>query len=325
MIKAKSNIFRKKNINNIETKKNHFNKSKTVIKKYNKIRKPIILKRKGNPPKRNKTTKTKGIKLIKNYGSTIKLIPIKSNFSKTKSNSEKQNILGYNDRELNLLEYKEALIRDKRTYCQYYISLLKISHLLIFSFYINNKDYNSQIIKIFLFFFFFAVHFTINALFFNDDTMHKIYKEEGKFNFIYQIPIIFYSSLISGVINAIIKYFALTESLILEIKKQTIIKNFEIKRKDIINRIKIRIALFFIITFFLLLLCMYYISCFCYVYSNTQLHLIKDSIMSFVLSLIYPFGLLLIPGIFRLSALSSKDRNQECLYKFSNLIEMILA
>ena len=58
-----------------------------------------------------------------------------------------------------------------------------MNHLFVLTFYCNNNDYNSQIIKIFLFFFFFSIDFVINALFFNDDTMHKIYEDEGKFNF----------------------------------------------------------------------------------------------------------------------------------------------
>ena len=60
-------------------------------------------------------------------------------------------IMKYNDSELNLLTYKEALESDKRTYCQYTKSLVKTKHLLIFSF-CNKDDYNSQIIKINLFF-----------------------------------------------------------------------------------------------------------------------------------------------------------------------------
>ena len=91
-----------------------------------------------------------------------------------------EKILEYNDNEINSLEYKKALINDQRTYFQYYLSLLKVGHLLIFSFYFNNKDYNSQVIKMFLFFFFFAVHLNTNALFFSDNTMHKIYKDEGR-------------------------------------------------------------------------------------------------------------------------------------------------
>ena len=173
----------------------------------------------------------------------------------------------------------------------------------------------------FLFFFFFAVHFAINALFFNDSTMHKIYTEEGKFNFIYQIPIILYSSLISEPINSIIKYLALSGSIILEIKNMKNFIQFKKKLKDVNNKIKCKFILFFIISFLLLMVFMFYISCFCGVYVNTQIHLIKDTITSFVLSLIYPFGILLIPGIFRISALRTKSKNNQCPYRFSNFIE----
>ena len=216
----------------METRNNNFTKQKKVAKKSKTFRKPIIIKKDGNPPRKRKS-KTINV----NLGSKNNFIILKNNYINTKDktniNSKKDNILKYNDRELNSLPYEKALIYDKRTYVQYYISLLKIKHSFIFSFYCNDKDYNSQIIKMFLFFFFFAVHFTINALFFNDDNMHIIYIEEGEFNFIYQIPIIIYSSLISGVINTIIKYLALTESLVLEIKSQKKIKNFETEKNNI--------------------------------------------------------------------------------------------
>ena len=92
---------------------------------------------------------------------------------------------------MNKLPYDKALVKDKRTFSQYYISLINANNAIFFSFYCESRDYNSQIIKIFLFFFFFALHITINALFFNDNTIHKIYIDEGEFNFIYQIPQIF--------------------------------------------------------------------------------------------------------------------------------------
>ena len=198
------------------------------------------------------------------------------------------------------------------------IILLKQKQLIIFSFY-PNKDYNSRIIKIFLFFFFFASNFAVNALFFTDNTMHKIYIDSGSFNLYYQLPQIIYSSLISGIINSIIKYLALSSKTVSEIKMK--------KKSDKINSnerklkiMKIKFGFFFIITFILLLTFWYYISCFCAVYENTQIHLIKDSIISFVLSLIYPFFINLIPGIFRIYSLQSKKGDKECFYKFSKIL-----
>ena len=151
--------------------------------------------------------------------------------------------------------------------------------------------------------------------------MHKIYVDEGKFNFLYQIPIIVYSSILSEVISSIIRYFALTENLILEIKNEFNFERFNKKVDVVYKKIKVRVSLFFIVAFLLLLFFMYYISCFCGVYVNTQIHLIKDTLVSFVLSLTYSLGLYLIPGIIRIHALKAKNKNKFCLYKFSQIVE----
>ena len=42
--------------------------------------------------------------------------------------------------------------------------------------------------------------------------MHKIYEEKGSFGYIYNIPQIIYSSLISGFIDGLIQELALTDS-----------------------------------------------------------------------------------------------------------------
>ena len=55
-------------------------------------------------------------------------------------------------------------------------------------------------------------------------------------------------------------------------------------------------------------------------YENTQVAFIKDSLMSFLLSLIYPFILYLIPSGLRLCAIKIKSMNLECIYKLSDII-----
>ena len=230
-------------------------------------------------------------------------------------------ILSYNDKELNNLPYKKALKEDKRTFVEYYISLLRINHLLIFSFYYNKKDYNPQIIKAFLFFFFFSVHFTINAIFFTDGTMHEIYIDEGHFDFIYQIPQIIYSSLISAVITTLITYLSLPEKSIIELKQEKNIDNLDSKVDVILKSLKIKFFLFFLISFVLLISFTFYIICFCGVYINTQVHLIKDSLVSFLLSLIYPFGIFFLLCMLRKLSLSDKNKDRECIYKLSQFVQ----
>ena len=120
-----------------------------------------------------------------------------------------------NDYELNSLAYKEAIKYDKRTYWEYYFSLIRTKHLIVFTFY-TSTDYNSIIIKISLFLFAFAIFYIVNALFFNDSTMHKIYEDHGVFNFIYQLPQILYSTIITMVIKTILNLLSLTEKNIIE-------------------------------------------------------------------------------------------------------------
>jgi len=232
-------------------------------------------------------------------------------------NEYKLNNIKYNDYELNNLNYNDALKIDKRTYIQYYFSLLRMKHILIFTFYTNN-DYNSRIIKIILFLFSFSLYFTINALFFSDSTIHKIYEDYGSYNFIYQLPNIFYSTIITSFIDLIIKYFSLSEKDVLKLKKEK--NNINENKNKLLKLLKIKFLIFFILVLLFLILFWYYLSCFCAVYRNTQIHLIKDTLISFGLSLIYPLLLNLIPGIFRIPSLI---KHRICIYRISKIIQLI--
>ena len=95
-----------------------------------------------------------------------------------------------------------------RSYFQYYTFLLKTQHNLIFAFFYKN-DYNLSIIKIDLFFIGFTIEYTVNCLFYIDDTMHKIYESKGYFDLEIQLPIAIYSTLISMVLNYPFNFLAL--------------------------------------------------------------------------------------------------------------------
>ena len=247
--------------------------------------------------------------------------PIQESTKKEKESEKFDQIMAIDDYEMNNFPYSEALKMDKRTYGQYYLSLIRTEHLLIFSFY-NNKDYNSRAIKVSLYILNLVISFTVNALFFDDSTMHQIYEDEGDFNFIYQTPQILYSAIISGILNAIIKILALTEDRILELKQEKVADKDKLVllAEKIKGIIFYKLLFFYILSFSILGLSWYYISCFCCIYKNTQLHLIKDTLISSGLSLLYPFLVLLIPGIFRISALKAKKQDKEYMYNFSKIL-----
>ena len=272
-----------------------------------------------------KSPKSKDYFSIKNVSSSSKVISIveERGKNKTVNNNDSTLILEtYNDQELNNMEYKKALLYDKRTYFQYYYSLLKKKQLILFSFFPSN-DYNLLLIKINLFLVSFSLYFTINGFFFSDSTMHKIYVNKGEYNIIYQIPQILISSAISIIINIILKLLALSEKDIINFKKGKKENKIQEKSKRLIKYLKIKILIFLILSLFLLLFFWYFISCFCGVFSNTQIFLIKDTCVSFLISMIYPFLINLIPGILRIIALRDKKKNRKFLYKISIIVALI--
>ena len=80
---------------------------------------------------------------------------------------------------------------------------------------------------------------------------------------------------------------------------------------------------YFVSSSVLLLFFWNYLSCFCAIYKNTQLHLVKDTLFSYGLSMIYPFGIYLLPGIFRISALRDPKKNRETMFKFSKILQLV--
>ena len=224
-----------------------------------------------------------------------------------------------NDYELNNLVYNKAISLDKRSYFQYYWSLLKKKQLIIFTFY-PADDYNLVTAKICLFLLSFSLYFTINAFFFNDETMHKIYLDNGDFILINQISIIIYSSLISTATNMLLRHLSLSEKSILEIKEEDNDKRLKEKAESVRKSLIVKFVLFFILNFLLLSFFWYFITCFCAVYINTQIILIEDTLISFGISMLYPFGINLIPGFFRIPSLRSKKKDKKCMYFVSLVI-----
>ena len=232
------------------------------------------------------------------------------------------NFVHFTNHELNTMVYQKALIHDKRTYFEYYWSLVKKKQIILFIIF-NNDDYNLITIKTTLFFISFSLYFTLNGFFFNDNTMHKFYENNGEYDFVEQIPILIYSTLVTTVINIILKTLSLSEKNMLEIKHESNIKRAQEKSKEVWSFIKLKVLMFFLLCFLIMAFFWYFISCFCAVYKNTQIILISDTLISFGMSMIYPFAINLIPGIFRIPALRASSKDKECLYKTSVIISLV--
>jgi len=250
----------------------------------------------------------------------LDLSSIKENKKLTEQEMQKvKDILAYNDKELNDLDFKLAIKHDNRNIFKMYFSFLKTDHSLIKI--LNSNDYNSRFIKIFLCFYSFSLSYTVNALFFDDDTIHHILEDEGKFNFLYQLPQIIYSSIISYLLGMLLDFLALSEDNIIELKVERVPKKAFQKSKDLLRILKYKFAFFYILSLLFLLFFWYYAICFCAVYKNTQYHLIKDSIIGFGTDMLTPLGTKIAPLIFRVISLKKKSKFS---YFISKIIQMFL-
>ena len=289
----------------------------------------IFRNKKKDLTKRNGKINRKQIK--KNSMKESKSYMIKSKNGNNKKYQEtslgKKNTLETNlniyetDYELNNALYIDAKKYDKRSGCDYYYSLLKNKQIIIFSF-LNYDDYNSGIIKKYFFFLSFALHYTINALFFNDSNMHQIFQDQGTYNFKYQFPFIIASSFFSIVIlRLMLVGLVLTDKSIVEIKNQNDYNKAKALKKKKLKNMIIKLGIFFGLNLLLLVLFWYYLTCWNAIYENTKIYLIKNAFISFGISLIYPFIINIFPALLRMSAL--KNKKKEYLYKVSKIIQLL--
>ena len=137
-------------------------------------------------------------KIIKNKGKKQTLKQIKHLITQEQDNEFKKIKKKFPENSflteciLNESSYKKALLYDKRTFFQFFCSLLKSDHLLLF-----------------------VIIPTLDAI-------HNIYENQGTFDYIYQIPQIVYSNIISFVIDKIIRFWSLSQGDVIEEKKKRI-------------------------------------------------------------------------------------------------------
>ena len=233
----------------------------------------------------------------------------KINESFTNDNKEKEKgEIKYTEKQMNKFSFEEAIKYDKRDFIDYYTDKLKYEQTFIFTFF-TKADNNNKYIKIILFLFYIIMFISFNALFFSDSNISHINQKSGKYDFIYFLPKSIISSLCCAFINTLLRLLALNTHKRFKSLNEYIQYN---KKK------KIKLIIFFILQFILFFCFWYYISAFCIIYHNTQKHLIKDSIISFFISMILPFFLVIISGMFRILGIKKKNK---ILFKIGNIID----
>ena len=221
----------------------------------------------------------------------------------------------------NDMDYDNAIGRDKRTFCVYFVENVK-TDLLILNIFFNYEQLNPWPIKILLFILNIDLYFFVNGLFFTEDYLSEMLydKNVNFFDFASRfIDRIYYITLIGIIISYVMDCFFFEERVIRKIfkrnKDNVLLLKYEMSQ--IIKNIKNRYNSFIIICFVASIFIWYYVFCFNNIYPSMKKEWIITSIITiFAMQFIY-FLKLLLETIIRFIAIKCKS---ERLFKINQFL-----
>jgi len=225
---------------------------------------------------------------------------------------------------LDNFNYRDAIKYDKRSFCRiFYICILDKENIL--NIILINSPLELLSLRICLLIFIYSCDFALNTLFYFNSNISDKYYYNGNNKFFYTIfnnlSISIASSFISLVLLIFFKKLTTSKDSVEELfrkeerkmrKDSNYVVNF-IKRKKILMKIyeinkilKIKIIIFFIIEFSIMLFFFYFVTAFCEVYKKSQISWISDSLVSFLLSFPIEFGTAFLMAVFYKISLNKK-------------------
>ena len=240
------------------------------------------------------------------------------NFGKRKTIAS---LLGMINEELNGLSFNEAKVQDKRNCCTYYWQILQVSHLFLFTF-CHPGDYNLFIVKFGLLLFSVPLNLTIGALFYTTKDMQIVYLNPSTL-IRFDLKILartILTSIISSIILICLKFLCITHGSIQSLRKIENLDQAKIKSVRVINCIKFRVCLYYILSLIFLLMFLYYVKCFSAIYPNNKACILRDMLISWILTILYPFGLVIFTSIFRICSLRF---DKYCCFFINKILQMI--
>ena len=181
------------------------------------------------------------------------------------------------------MEYKDAIIYDKRKFCEYFAECLKEKHIITYTF-IAHEDLRPRTIKIIYFALTLSYYFVFNGLFFEENAISDLFKVTEKENF-FSFFLRSYKEIILDIVTEVPFDYLVGLLLVQEKNLKGILKR-EKYDKDVLNQkinefikyVQIRNIVFIIISFIILLFSFFYLLCFNFIYPYSQIEWIKSSI-----------------------------------------------
>ena len=222
------------------------------------------------------------------------------------------------------MEFDDAIKKDHRSFCRYFIDTLEEKQSLAYTF-LSSDPINTRMIKIILFLLNIELYFVVIGLFFSESYISELYyideEKDNFFSFISRvIDKVIYTTFVWVGIGYLTDFFVLEEKKVKGIFKRDKDNKILLKRNIaiLIKEIQKRYISFIIMTIVIFVISLYYVLCFNYVYPKTQIEWIKASILILIIMQILSALKCLYETIFRF--LSFKCESEK-LYKVSQFFE----
>ena len=231
------------------------------------------------------------------------------------------NIQEYLSTDIDDMDYDDAIKKDNRKFCAYFIEKIKTNQIILYTF-CYYEPLKPRPIKIILFILQIDLYLFVNALFFNEEYVSEVFHlEQDTFYDTFQrfIGNCFYAALVGVIVSYIIDCFFIDEKKIKGIlkreKENLFILKYEIVK--IAKDIKKRYLFFIILTFIITIFSWYHISCFNNIYPHMKREWLIFSLIIIIVMQALSFLICLLESILRFISFKCKS---EKIYKISLLL-----
>ena len=195
--------------------------------------------------------------------------------------------------------FENTLEYDKRGFLLYYINILMYNQMLLFVIFKDN--WNFVITKISMFVNIITFGLLFNVMLFGNKLIKAIYENKGSLSMKNSIGWIFFTVVLTLILNAIDKFFGLTKRDVDNAKKDP---NFN--KEEFSELIFKRTIIYFIVCLVITLFIWYFGMSFCAIYSKCQKNLVFYIFMTWLIIMIYPLFLCAFVALFRFIGLKYK-------------------
>jgi hypothetical protein len=166
----------------------------------------------------------------------------------------------------------------------------------------------------------FSINFCFQCFFYSDNYITEVFENEGELNFLNSLPKAVYSFLVTTIIGIGLKFLLNNKKEILNVIRNKDKLEYNQKKEEILETIKIKLIIYFFIQFLFTLFFLYYCSVFCAVYQNSQVFWIYGCLETILFDIIFSCLFCLFISICKYFGIKKRIK---CLYKMSLIINYV--